>query len=148
MFEFRRPYQRSQFDPLGWNELFRGFDRLFRELDRELPLTSFGHAASALSDENDKFVLRVDVPGLTEKDVKVDVKDGAVTVSAERPVEAPEGYTARRRERPGVQFSRSFLLGDQIDPEKTSAEIKDGILTVNIGKSQAVQKRSIPVKAH
>jgi HSP20 family protein len=147
MFEFRRPYQRSQFDPLGWNELFRGFDRLFQELDRELPLTSFGHAASALSEEKDKFVLRVDVPGLTEKDVKVDIQDGAVTVSAARPVETPEGYTPRRRERSALQFSRSFLLGDQVDPEKTSAEIKDGVLTVNLGKSQAVQKRSIQIKA-
>ena len=55
--------------------------------------------------------------------------------------------TARRRERSALQFSRSFLLGDQVDAEKTNAEIKDGVLTVNIGKSQAVQKRSIPIKA-
>lgn len=145
---FLRTFDRSLGDPyLGWDELFRGFDRVFREMDRDLPLTSFGRAASSLAEEGDRFVLRVDVPGLTEKDVQVDFQGGALTVSAQRTTDAPEGYTPVRRERSAIKFSRSFVLGDHVDPEKTTAEIKDGVLTVSLAKSQAVQKRTIPIVA-
>lgn len=146
MVAYRSALDRPLGDALGWDELFRGFDRLFREADRDLPLSSFGYAPSELSEEEKRFVLRVDVPGLTEKDVHVDFQDGALTVTAERSVEVPEGYAARRRERTPLKFSRSFVVGDQVDPEKTTAEIKDGVLTVSMEKSAAVLKKSIPVK--
>lgn len=140
-----RLFERST-DPFGWNELFRGFDRIFKELDHDVPLSSYGYAPSALTEEDDKFVLRVDAPGVAASDVKVELHDGMLTVTAERPVNVPSGYAPRRRERSQLRFSRSFVLGDRVDPEKTVAEFKDGILTVSIGKSQASQKKSIPVR--
>jgi HSP20 family protein len=146
MFEYRGPSDRSHRDPLGWDDLFRGFDVLFREIDRDAPLSSFGRAASAMREEAERFVLDVEVPGLTDKDVKVDLHDGVLTVTAARTVEPPPAYTALRRERSAVRFSRSFTLGDRVDAEKTTAEIKDGVLTVGIGKAAGVQKKSIPVK--
>lgn len=139
-------YDRFRRDPLGFDEFFRGFDRIFRELDPGAPISSFGAASAALTEEDDKFVLRVDVPGVADADVKVELNDGALTVSAERPVEVPEGFKARRRERSALRFSRSFVLGDRVDPEKTMAEVKDGVLTVSIGKSKAIQKKNIPVQ--
>lgn len=143
MLEYRSVYDR----PLGWDELFRGFDRIFREADRDLPLASFGHAPSALVDEGDKFVLRVDAPGVADKDVKVELENGVLTVTAERKDEVPEGYAVKRRERAAIRFSRSYSLGEQLDPEKTTAQIKDGVLTVTVGKSPAATRRQIQVKA-
>jgi HSP20 family protein len=143
MFEYRSAYDR----PLGWDELFRGFDRIFREVDRDLPLSSFGFAPSALTDEGDKFVLRVDVPGVADKDVHVELENGVLTVTAERRDEVPQGYAVRRRERGGIRFSRSYSLGEHLDPEKTTAQIKDGVLTVTVGKSPAATRRQIQVKA-
>jgi HSP20 family molecular chaperone IbpA len=146
MFEYRGLLDRSRRDPLAWDDLFRGFDMLFRESDREAPLSSFGRAVSALREEAERFVLEVEVPGLTDKDVKVDLHDGVLTVTAERSVEPPPAYKALRRERSAVRFSRSFTLGDRVDPERTTAEIKDGVLTVGIAKAAGVQKKSIPIK--
>lgn len=145
---FRSLENRPVFDPWGAWDLFRSFDRLFQGLDYDGGLRSFGSAPSArIEDEGDKFVLRVDVPGVAEKDVHVDLHDGVLTVSAERTVSAPEKYEARRRERGNSSFSRSYVLGDKVDPEKTTAEIKDGILTVSIAKAPGVQKKTISVKA-
>jgi len=146
MFEYRGLLDRPRQDLFAWGDLLRGFDQIFRELDQEGPITSFGHVPSQLTEEDERFVLKVEVPGLTEKDVHVVLEGGILTVSAERSVEPPEGYTVRRRERSALRFSRSFALGDRVDPEKTTAEIKDGVLTVGIAKSSRVQKKSIPVK--
>lgn len=146
MFEYRGAFDRPYRDPLGWEGLFRGFDQLFREFERDLPLTSFGSVPAEITEEADRFVLKVEVPGIPEKDVHVELHDGVLTVFAERATEAPQGYTLRRRERPALRFSRSYALGDQVDAEKTTAELKDGVLTVGLGKSTKVQKKNIPVK--
>jgi len=146
MFEYRGLLSRPRQDPLGWGDMLRSFDQLLRELDTELPITSFGSVPSQVTEEDDRFVLKVDVPGLTEKDVHIELQDGVLTVSAERTVEPPAGYAVRRRERSPMRFSRSFALGDRIDAEKTTAEIKDGVLTVSIAKSSKVQRKSIPIK--
>jgi len=147
MFDYRGLMNREVRGPLGWEDVYRGFEQLFREFERELPLTSFGSVPAEITEESDKYVLRVEVPGVADKDVHVELQDGVLTVSAERNVEAQAGYAARRRERSALRFSRSYALGDQVDGEKTNAELKDGVLTVSLGKSAKTQKKSIPVRA-
>ena len=140
----RRPY----YDPWGYWDIFRSFDRLFQDFDRDDGLRSFGYAPSArIEDEGERYVLRVDVPGVEDKDVHVDLQDGVLTVSAHRTVSVPEKFEALRRERTDSSFSRSYVLGDKVDPEKTAAELKDGVLTVSIAKAPGVQKRTISVKS-
>jgi len=145
MFEYRGLLDRPPRDIFGWEDLFRGFDRFVRDFDREL--TSFGYVPSEITEEDGRFVLRVEAPGLTEKDVKVDLNGGVLTVSAQRPLEVPKGYGARRRERTETRFSRSFVLGDKIDPEKATADMKDGVLTVMVPKAAGQQRKSIAIKA-
>jgi HSP20 family molecular chaperone IbpA len=147
MFEYRSLLDRPFTDPFGWDDVFRGFDRILRDADRDIGLASTGDAPARFDEETDKFVLRVEVPGVAEKDVHVDFQDGVLTVSAERQVTEPEGFTPRRRERGSQKFSRSYALGERADAEKTTAELKDGVLTVSIGKAAVAQKKSIAVKA-
>jgi HSP20 family protein len=147
MSEFRSLQARPLFDPWGAWDAFRTFDRFFREFDRDEGLRSFGYAPTArIEDEGERYVLRVDVPGVSEKDVHVDLHDGVLTVSAHRALAAPEKFEARRRERGDSSFARSYVLGDKVDPEKTMAELKDGILTVSIAKAPGAQKKTISVK--
>lgn len=146
MFEYRGVLDRPSRDALGWEGVFRGFDQLFREFERDLPLTSFGAVPADVTEESERFVLKLEVPGIAEKDVHVEFHDGVLTISAERTVDAPQGYKTLRRERSALRFSRSYGFGDHVDPEKTTAELKDGVLTVGLGKSQKVQKKSIPVR--
>ncbi len=147
MFEYRSFLDRPLTDPFGWDDVFRGFDRILREADRDIGLASTGYAAAGFEEENDRFVLRVEVPGVTEKDVHVDFHDGVLTVSAERQVTEPEGFAVRRRERGAQKFSRSYAFGERADAEKTTAELKDGVLTVSIAKAAVAQKKNIAVKA-
>jgi HSP20 family molecular chaperone IbpA len=146
MFDYRGLLDRGTRAPLGWEEVFRGFDHFFREFERDLPLTSFGSVPAEISEDNDKYVLKVEVPGVADKDVHVELHEGVLTLSAERATEAPAGYAARRRERGALRFSRSYVLGDQVDAEKTTAELKDGVLTLSLGKSARSQKKNIPVR--
>jgi HSP20 family protein len=144
---FNSLQSRAYYDPWGAWDLFRGFDRFFQDFDRDEGLRSFGYAPSArIEDEGERYVLRVDVPGVEDKDVHVDLQDGVLTVSAHRTVSAPEKFEARRRERTDSSCSRSYVLGDKVDAEKTMAELKDGVLTVSIAKAPGVQKRTISVK--
>ena len=91
--------------------------------------------------------MSADLPGLTEKDVRVELHDGVLTVSAERVASPPEGYKAHRRERATLKFSRSWRLGDAFDAERTSAEMKAGTLTIRLAKAAETKPRQIPVLA-
>lgn len=142
-------YGRNFDDPWQLMEqLRRGMDRVFEDVDR-------GHGAEAATgglprvnffDTGTAFVLEADVPGLTDKDVNLTLNQDVLTLSGARKADAPEGYTAYRQERVPLRFSRSFALPAKVDPEKTLAAIKDGVLTVTLEKAPEVKPRQISVR--
>jgi HSP20 family protein len=93
------------------------------------------------------LVLRADVPGLGEKDVQLSIHQDVLTLSGERKVDAPQGYVAHRQERAPLKFARSFSLPCKVDPEKSTAAIKDGVLTITLPKAVEAQPRQIAIKA-
>jgi HSP20 family protein len=91
--------------------------------------------AMDLVETEDSLVLRGDLPGMTEDDVDIEIKDGVLTVSGERKAEHEdkgEGY--HRVERAFGSFSRSLSLPQGIDPEKIEAKFDNGVLEVRIPK--------------
>jgi HSP20 family protein len=91
--------------------------------------------AMDLVEEDDSLVLRADLPGMSEDDVDIEVKDGVLTVSGERKAEEKkqgEGYY--RVERAFGSFSRSLSIPEGIDPEQVSAQFDNGVLEVRIPK--------------
>jgi len=98
-------------------------------------------------DAGANLVVTADVPGLGDKDLEVTFHDNVLTVSGERKAPAPEGYAVHRRERPELQFARSVALPVKIDVEKTSATVKDGVLTITLAKAPEVRPRQIAVRA-
>jgi HSP20 family protein len=93
--------------------------------------------AMDLVEDKDNLVLRADLPGLTEDDVNIEVKDGMLTISGERKTKEKkeeEGYY--RVERAFGTFSRSLTLPDGIDPEQVNAEFDNGVLEVRIPKPE------------
>jgi HSP20 family protein len=93
-------------------------------------------AMDLVEDKND-LVLRADLPGLSEDDVDIEVKDGVLTISGERKTEEKkeeEGYY--RVERAFGRFSRSLTLPDGIDPEQVKAKFDNGVLEVRIPKPE------------
>lgn len=125
-------------------QLRRELDRLFGDFEREAAPT-----ASTLNfdDDGSNFVLRADVPGLTEKDFEISVAGNTVTLKGERKVDVPEGHSVHRRERRAVRFAKSFELPTRVDADKVTATLKHGVLTLTLPKVAEAQPRQISVTA-
>ncbi len=100
-----------------------------------------------LLDTGSALLIKAEVPGLTEKDVNVTINEDVLTLSGERKPDAPEGYSVHRQERAPIQFARSLTLPCKVIPEKVSASIKDGVLSITLPKVQEAQPRQIAVRA-
>src|SRR5262245_6665706 len=93
--------------------------------------------AMDLVESDDSIVLRADLPGMSEDDVEIEIKDGVLTVSGEREAEEEaktEGF--HRIERSYGSFSRSLALPRGTDAEKVDAKFDNGVLEVRIPKPQ------------
>jgi len=98
-------------------------------------------------DRGEDLEIHALVPGISEKDLNVTVNQEVVTLSGERRVSIPEGYSVHRQERGNVRFSRSFTLPCKCDLEKVSATVKNGVLTLKMAKAPEAQPRQITVTA-
>lgn len=125
-------------------QLRRELERLFGDFERT---TTPGGTPLGFEDDGASFVLRVDVPGLTESDFEISVAGNTVTLRGERKLEAPEAYSVHRRERSAVRFAKSFELAARVDAEKVTATLKHGVLTLTLPKAAEHQPRQISVKA-
>ena len=102
--------------------------------------------AMDLVETEDDFVLRVDLPGLSEKDVNIELEDSVLTVSGERKAEheeRKEGYY--RVERASGSFSRSLTLPEGVDAEGVRASFDRGVLEVRIPKPEERKPRKVSI---
>ena len=120
------------------------FDDLFTE-----PV--FGrHVVPAVDvkETDSEYLMEVELPGLSEKDVEVKLDNTLLTISSrkeEKKEEKKNGYIMR--ERRSSSFARSFVLPEGIDRERISAEFKNGVLNLSFPKSPAAKPKTIEVKA-
>lgn len=99
-----------------------------------------------LHDGGADFTVFAEVPGMTEKDVRISVNQDVLTVEGERRVQPPEGYTVHRQERPSLQFARSFTLPAEVQADKAEATIRSGMLHITLPKVPEAQPRQITVR--
>jgi len=132
------------------DELRRRMDRVWDDFDggaAPATLSSTGWPRINVFDAGSEFRLRADVPGMTDKDFQITLDADSIGISGERRIDAPEGYAVHRQERSGIRFSRSLALPCKIDAEKTTATMKDGVLTITLPKAPEAQPRKITVRA-
>jgi HSP20 family protein len=126
----------------------RAYRAFFEDDGRPAALQASGAGPRInLFDAGSSFLVKADLPGLTEKDIQLSVHNDVLTLAGERKSDAPQGYSTHRRERAPVQFSRSFTLPCKVDPEKTTASLKNGVLTISLAKAPEAQPRKIQVEA-
>jgi HSP20 family protein len=127
-------------------------NRLFNTLfDAPTPGNGGGVArrwipAMDLVETDADFVLRADLPGLSEEDVNIELEDNVLTVSGERTgehEERKEGYY--RVERSSGSFSRSLTLPEGVDPEGIKASFDRGVLEVRIPKPEERKPRKVAI---
>ena len=121
---------------------------LFREFNQgEGPLTtaSFVPAVDIYEDAN-KVVLKLEVPGMEEKDLDVRVENNTLTVKGERKFESEEKkQNFHRIERRYGTFFRAFTLPPTVDTENIKASVHAGVLTLELQKKPEAQPKQIKV---
>ena len=124
-------------------------NRLFRDSfgDREEALTtsSFAPAVDVYEDEHN-ITLKVEVPGIEEKDIDVRIENNTLTVHGERKFEEEEKEENYRRvERQYGSFTRSFTLPQTVDQESVSANYDKGVLNIKLAKKAEAKPKQIKV---
>ena len=128
------------------NELF-DWNRLLDNFFEDVPLWNTRTPAVDVREEENRYLMEVDLPGLTEKDIELKVEDNILTLSSkkeESKEEKKDGYLIRERRQ--AQFCRTFVLPRNVEREKIAAEFKNGMLNVEIPKKPEAQPRKIDVK--
>ena len=142
-----------RFDPFReLDEVSGRLNRLFGPMTRragEDDGAFFADWAPAIDvQETDKeYLLKADLPDVKKEDVKVDVKEGILTVEGERKQEKEEkGKKFHRIERSYGKFVRRLAVPSDVDEQKIGAEFKEGVLNVHLPKSVTAKPRSIDIK--
>jgi len=121
---------------------------LFREMNEgDSPLTAanFVPAVDIYEDSN-KVVLKIEVPGINEKDLDIRVENNTLTVKGERKFEKDEKEeNFHRIERRYGSFYRAFTLPSTVDTEHINAKYNAGILTLELSKKPEAQPKQIKV---
>lgn len=102
---------------------------------------------ASLHDQGETLLARVLLPGLADDNITVEVHGDVLSISGERQANHPEGYRVHRSERGSRKFSRTFGLPCRVDAERTTAKLKDGVLTVTMAKHAEARPKRIAVAA-
>ena len=138
-----------QFDPFqAMREMLR-WDPI-SDLYRGWPTERAGITFNPLFDvreTDDAFILQADMPGIIEKDLDISLTNNRLIVGGKRESEQEvKGETYYRSERTYGSFSRSFNLPTDVDANKVSAELKNGVLYVNLPKTGESMAKKITIE--
>lgn len=127
------------------------FDRFFSDFFRlpeteELSGQVFSPAVD-IKETQKEYLVRVEVPGISKKDIEIEISDNILTIKGERKFEKEEkGESYHRVERSYGSFCRSFTLPTQVASDKIEASFKDGLLDIKIPKAEEKIPKKIEIK--
>lgn len=130
------------------------FDRVFDDM---LPQLSNGtslftgtpqfNPSCDVSEDKANYYLKFDMPGMTKDQIKVEMSDGILTVSAERKEEKKKETAKQYRSEVFYgAYSRSLQIPTSVDEKKVDAQYVNGVLSVTLPKSETTQVKQIPVQ--
>src|ERR1700746_2624033 len=140
----------TRWDPFReFSTLQDRMNRLFRDSygDREEALTTstFAPPVDVYEDEHN-VTLKIEVPGIDEKDIDVRIENNTLTVHGERKFEKEEKEENYRRiERQYGSFTRSFTLPSTVDPNNVQANYEKGVLKIKLAKKAEAKPKPIQV---
>jgi len=135
-------------------EPYNLFDNFNSEISRLLGSPRAGNPGTPrdwspavdIREEEDRYVVVADLPGVDRKDVDITVEDNILTFKGERTTEKDDsGDGFRRRERVHGEFLRQFTLPETADTENIRATVDAGVLQIEIPKQAKTQPRKITV---
>ena len=132
------------------DEIRNVFDRFFsnEETDQSNVVTSQWTPRVDIKEEDTRFVIFADIPGVDPQDIEVQMDKGLLTIKGERREEkTDESERYSRIERRHGVFHRRFALPDSADPDGITASGSNGVLTISIPKRPESTPRRIQVGA-
>ena len=134
------PYRNLISLPDEIDRFFNGFGLDLNESD------SVWSPTVDISETENQYEVNAEIPGLKKEDIKLSVEDNVLTLSGERKVEKEtDKKNYHRIERAYGKFERSFRLPKEVDAENIKANYKNGVLTVQLPKTEAVKPKEIAV---
>jgi len=148
------PWGPTRWDPFKeLEEISDRFNRIFGRMPTYRP---FGREALTVADwvptvdiseDDQEYVIKAEVPAVEKKDVKISVEEGVLTIQGERKQEKEEkGKKFHRVESSYGSFVRSFTLPENVAEDKLRAEFKDGVLLVHLPKGEKPKAKAVEVK--
>jgi HSP20 family protein len=140
------PWRRSGGIRPFWREKDDFWNRFFGEMPLEGRTWNWEPAVD-ISETDGQVQVRAELPGLEAKDIDVDVSGDILTLRGEKKMEEEkkeERYYCRERYR--GSFQRSFQLPSGVESDKVNAEFKNGVLTINLPKSEKSKQKKIEIK--
>ncbi len=129
------------------DEVNRLFDSFFTRAPLRGDLAPVFTPAVDIEETGDEFVLRVDLPGMSQKDVKVSLMGDTLTIRGERKQESDrKDGNMHRIERVYGSFERSFQLGTPVRGDKVKAQYHEGVLEIHVPKAEEAKPREIDVQ--
>ena len=99
-----------------------------------------------IQEKEKEYVVKAELPEIEKKDVKVTVEENLLTIQGERKKEKEEkGLKFHRVERNYGTFLRTFTLPEYVDPQKVTADFKEGLLLVHLPKTEKPRAKAIEV---
>ena len=126
---------------------FKFYSPFFAPLHTKTDAGTYNWAPSVdISETDDNFEVRAELPGVAKEDLNVSVKDNLLTLSGEKRQEnVDDTQNYRRVERRYGSFQRRFTLPSEVATDDIKAEYSDGVLTLSIPKPEAAKPTEVPI---
>lgn len=134
-----------------WNDLRTLENRLFEpffgrfDFVGDVPAASTWAPPVDVAEDSEKIHVKVEVPGMDEKDLKVNYEDGLLTISGERQFERKDERNYHRIERQYGSFVRSFSLPRTVDATQIVANYRNGVLEIEVPKKEEAKPKQIQI---
>ena len=134
--------------PFNWQSLDRAFDNFRKEFEKSfssfpsLPsMPKISSLSCDIVDEGDKYVIKAEMPGVKKDEIKLNVFENSIEISAQHKEEEEEKKkNYLRKERSEISYYRTLPLPEKVVSDKTSAKLTDGVLSVTIPKVSPTPK--------
>ena len=155
----KKPANRNSISPLrtsSWFDLDKSFDSFKKEMEKafssfpDIAMPKINHTSCDVIDEGSQFRVRMDVPGIKKKEIKLNVTENSLEVSAEHKEESEEKKkNYLKKERSNISYFRTLPLSDRVLPNKVKAKLSDGVLDVTLPKlkpTKVQKKKSVSIQ--
>ncbi|AAM06945.1 TPA: Hsp20/alpha crystallin family protein [Methanosarcina acetivorans] len=149
------PIKRPSRDVCNWDPFdeIRGMQEYMEQMMRTFPALESRYAGGTfapltdVAEEDNKVIVTTDLPGINRENIELSLKDNFLVISASKGKEEEnekEGYL--RKERSFMRYYREIPLPKGVTEEGATAQLKNGVLTVTMPKTEALTEKRIPIE--